>query len=72
MNALTQRAVVSAQEIDEVSGGWCGTPYPGSWRFPIPEPDPYPWYREIATSPAVIPAVTAPAALETVGLATIG
>lgn len=24
-------------------GGWCGTPYPGWW--PRPHPDPEPWWR---------------------------
>ena len=28
--------------------GWCGTKWPGWWRFPPkPDPDPEPWWRDI-------------------------
>ncbi len=33
---------LTADELEVVSGGWCGTPYPGWWKVgPLPpEPDP--------------------------------
>lgn len=32
---------LTADELEVVNGGWCGTPYPGWWKVgPVPQPDP--------------------------------
>ena len=30
-------------------GGWCGTPYPGWWRHPHPDPDPWWWIMKVVS-----------------------
>ncbi|TCV80151.1 MULTISPECIES: hypothetical protein [Methylomonas] len=42
MNAQLDQSfrVLHAEELQNVSGGWCGTPYPGSWLGPKPGPLP--------------------------------
>ncbi|MDX8130157.1 hypothetical protein QLH52_22900 [Methylomonas sp. OY6] len=32
--------VLNAEELQQVAGGWCGTPYPGFWKGPKPGPLP--------------------------------
>ena len=41
-------SLLSAEEIEQVNGGWCGTPVPGTFPVPITGPDPTPW------SPAIV------------------
>lgn len=33
LNHSDSMMVLDANELNAVSGGWCGTPYPGSWEF---------------------------------------
>ena len=40
--------LLSADELERVSGGWCGTPVPGTFPIPVTGPDPTPW------SPAIV------------------
>ena len=42
LNHSDAMMVLDANELNAVSGGWCGTPYPGSWGIPpVPHPDPW-------------------------------
>jgi bacteriocin-like protein len=40
MNAQLDQSfrVLNAEELQNVSGGWCGTVYPGFWKGPKPGP----------------------------------
>jgi len=42
MNAQLNQSfrVLNAEELQNVSGGWCGTTYPGFWKGPKPGPLP--------------------------------
>ncbi|WP_157203949.1 bacteriocin [Methylomonas methanica] len=42
MNAQSDQSfrVLNAEELQNVSGGWCGTTYPGFWKGPKPGPLP--------------------------------
>ncbi len=33
---------LTLETLNEVNGGWCGTPVPGRFPFPVP-PAPQPW-----------------------------
>jgi len=65
MTAVERGIVVpTADELEVVSGGWCGTPYPGWWRVgPVPQPDPI--FRATVPVQLEVPAMAA-------SLATIG
>jgi len=41
-------SVLTAEEIEAVSGGWCGTVAPGTWPRPAPTPDP--WFSSITST----------------------
>ena len=41
MHETTALRSLDHHELEQVEGGWCGTPVPGT--LPIPEPDP--WFR---------------------------
>jgi hypothetical protein len=60
MNAAKNGIVaLTADEAEVVSGGWCGTPYPGWWKVgPVP-PQPDPIFRATVPVQLEVPAVAA-------------
>jgi len=60
MNAASTGIVVlNADALEVVSGGWCGTPYPGWWKVgPIPQPDPI-FRAAVLPAQVEVPAVAA-------------
>jgi hypothetical protein len=58
---------LTADDLEPVSGGWCGTPYPGWWRVgPLPQPDPI-FRPALATQSEVPAAATTLAAIGSPG-----
>ena len=55
---------LTADELEAISGGWCGTVYPGWWKIgPVPQPDPI--FR--ATLPTQFEAPAAMTSLAAIG-----
>lgn len=47
--------VLDIGALQAVSGGWCGTPYPGSWGIPVvPHPEPDPWVNVFSSKLSLV------------------
>lgn len=42
------------EDLPTVAGGWCGTPYPGSWKFPVPGPTPDPLLSSLVSKASMV------------------
>jgi hypothetical protein len=59
-------AALTGAELEAVSGGWCGTPWPGQFGgiIVLPDPEPEPWYLKasrfdmVALNPQPLPPKT--------------